>query len=144
MNNYGDDDYRPTYTYFGTLTMTGFPPAELYWYYTDVGDLRIDVRGSYYPFDIDGQNTLENSLHFVACNLHRCEFAAHGTGRAYDESRLPGSTSEITTFVYVLSKPYTIIVSLDCEEREAYKQKTWYDIVVLKQLEHIDVEFRYV
>jgi hypothetical protein len=124
--------------------MTGFPPAELYWYESETGYLRIDVRGPYYPFDFPGENTLAESMHFVACNLYRCEFAAKGSGQIYDESRLPGTTSDITTFDYVLNNPNMTIVKLNPEERKAYKQKTWHDVVDLDDLNRVDIVFKYM
>lgn len=145
--SYTDDDYRPTYTYFGTLKMTGFHHAELYTYYNEVGELRIDVRGPYYPFDVPGGNTLAESLHFIACNLHRCEFAANGSGQAYDESRLPGRTLDINLFDYYIRRQHfgePEQVKLCAEDgRDAYKDKTWEYLVTQGMLE-VDIEFRYV
>jgi len=118
----------------------------LYTYYSEDGIMRIDVRGSYYPFDLDGGTTLAESLHFVACNLHRCEFAARGTGKIYDESRLPGGTLQITAFHYFVqlmqfSEPQRI--ELGPESREEYKEKTWEDIVAEGAIE-VDIVFRYI
>ena len=142
-----DNDYKPVYTYFGKLTMTGFPPAELFWYYSEEGNLRIDVRGSYYPFDLDGNTTLAESLHFVACNLCRCEFAARGTGLPYDESRLPGTTLQITLFHYssVQRKQFSKAqhVEIHAEDREVYKDKTWDDLVA-EGIVEVDIVFRYI
>ena len=140
------DDFKPTYTYFGTLTLAGFPTAELYTYYSEFGELRIDVRGPYYPFDVPGEHTLATSLHFIACNLYRCEFAAQGTGRAYDESRLPGGTLEIAAFDYYIRRRQFAEpehIKTGKEDREAYKDKTWDDLLAEGILE-VDIVFRYV
>jgi len=148
---YDDDDddgdtYMPLYCYLGQITMQGFPTANLYWYRTATGLLRVEVQGgSSYPFDFDGDHTLELSMYVMACNLHRCAFAAAKTGEIYDESNLPGKTLEITSFQYMA--PSMAGLQLHWSEmdvRGELKTKTWRDIVVEQQFQGVDIEFRYV
>lgn len=147
MDNFKNDDYKPTYTYFGTLTLQGFPTAELYTYYSEFGELRIDVRGSYYPFDVPGEHTLATSLHFIACNLYRCEFAARGSGQIYDESRMPRGTLEITAFHYFVRRRQFAEpehVNAGEEDREACKNKTWEDLTAAEGMLEVDIVYGYV
>jgi len=144
--NEDEPTHVPLYLYLGQITLEGFPSANVYSYRTESGLLRVEVQGKYYPFDFDGDNTLEFSMYIMACNFHRCKFAEANTGQMYDESSLPGKNLEVTSFQYMASADDATLTLHRSESdiREQVKTKTWRDIIVEEGLQGLDIEFRYV